>query len=154
MKRARAAALLLLTFTAFAQPKPQAQDDEFARLVKEWTARAEFMSPLVDHLPKAVGVPTPKDVLGYYIGAPKRLTHVADIGKYYRALAAASKRVKILAAGATHKSPECLVAVISDEENLRNLDAHKARLARLADPRGLTDAEAKRVIAQAKPIYM
>src|SRR5947199_8702645 len=98
MKLARAAALLFLTFTAFAQSKPQAQDDEYARLVKEWTTRAEFMSPLLDHLPKATGVPTPKDVLGYYSGTPKRLTHVADIGKYYRALAAASKRVKILPA--------------------------------------------------------
>src|SRR4051812_9343114 len=154
MKLARAAALLLLAVSAFAQPKPQAQDDEFARLVKEWTTRAEFMSPLVDHLPKAAGVPTPKDILGYYSGTPKRLTHVADIGKYYRALAAASKRVKILPAGTTDEGRECLVAVISDEENIRNLDAHKARLARLADPRGLSDAEAKRVIAQTKPIYM
>ena len=112
------------------------------------------MSPLVDHLPKAAGVPTPKDVLGYYVGAPKQLTHVADIGKYYRALAAASKRVKVISAGTTDEGRECLVAVISDEETIRNLDAYKARLARLADPRGLSDAEAKRVIAQAKPIYM
>src|SRR5437764_579972 len=44
--------------------------------------------------------------------------------------------------------------MISDEENIRNLDAHKGRLARLADPRGLSDAEAKRVIAQTKPVYM
>src|SRR3954447_14341709 len=152
MKLARA--LFLVTLAAFAQPKPQAQDDEFARLVKEWTTRAEFMSPLVDHLPKAAGVPTPKDVLGYYSGTPKRLTHVADIGKYYRALAAASKRVKILPAGTTDESRECPVAVISDEENIRNLDAHKARLARLADPRGLSAAEAKRIISQTKPIYM
>ena len=31
----------------------QPQDEEFARLVKEWTTRPEFISPLVDHLPKA-----------------------------------------------------------------------------------------------------
>ena len=37
------------------------------------------MSPLVDHLPKAAGIPSPKDVLGYYVGAPKKLTHVADL---------------------------------------------------------------------------
>src|SRR6478735_5066393 len=60
-----------------------ASDADFAKAVREWTTRPEFMSPLVDHLPKAAGIPTPKDVLGYYIGAPKRLTHVADIGRYY-----------------------------------------------------------------------
>src|SRR4051794_10867620 len=121
MKLAPLVALPLLALATFAQPKPQAQDEEYARLVKEWTTRTDFMSPLVDHLPKTAGVPTPKDVLGYYIGAPKRLTHVADISKYYRALADASKRVKILSAGTTDEGRECLVAVISDEANLRNL---------------------------------
>ena len=63
-------------------------DDEFARLVKEWTTRPEFISPLVDHLPKSSTVPSPKDVLGYYVGAPKHLTYYADMLKYYHALAA------------------------------------------------------------------
>ena len=112
------------------------------------------MSPLVDHLPKAAGVPSPKDVLGYYAGAPKKLTRVADLNRYYRALAAASQRVKIFSAGTTDEGRECLVVAISDEETIRNLDTYKGYLARLADPRGLTDAEAQRIIAQAKPIYM
>lgn len=62
--------ILLAAAVATAQPAQQ-QDPEFARLVKEWTTRPEFMSPLVDHLPKVNGVPSPKDVLGYYVGAPK-----------------------------------------------------------------------------------
>src|SRR5438309_11512122 len=86
---------------AVGQARSQIQDAEFPRLVKEWTTSKEFLSPLVDHLPKVTGIPTPKDVLGYYIGAPKKLTHVKDIGRYYRALAAASKRVKVLPAGFT-----------------------------------------------------
>ena len=96
------------------------------------------MSPLVDHLPKAPGVPTTKDVLGYYVGAPKKLTRVADLGKYYRALAAASKRVKLLPIGTTDEGRECLVVAIADEETIRNLDTYKGYLARLADPRGLS----------------
>ena len=138
---------------ALAQPK-QAMDEEYARLVKEWTTAPEFMSPLVDHLPKVPGVPTPKDVLGYYIGAPKKLTRVAEMGKYYRALAAASKRVKMLPAGTTDEGRECLVVAIADEETIRNLDTYKGYLARLADPRGLSAEQAKQIIAQAKPIYM
>src|ERR1035441_2063010 len=143
-----------VSVTALAQAKPQAQDEEYARLVKEWTTQPEFMSPLVDHLPKAAGVPTPKDVLGYYAGAPKKLTRVADLSRYYRALAAASKRVKILPAGTTDEGRECLVAAISDEETIRDLDTYKGYLAKLADPRGLSAVEAKRIIALAKPIYM
>src|SRR5256885_17270483 len=53
-------------------PQAVAGDDpDFARAVKEWTTRPEFGSPLVDHLPKAAGVPEPKDILGHHIGEPK-----------------------------------------------------------------------------------
>ena len=65
----------------------QTQDEDFAKSVKEWTTQPYFISPLVDHLPKVNGVPSPKDVLGYHIGAPAKLTYYADIVKYYRALA-------------------------------------------------------------------
>ena len=70
----------------------QTQDEDFAKSVKEWTTQPYFISPLVDHLPRVQGIPMPKDVLGYHIGAPAKLTYYADILKYYRALAAASAR--------------------------------------------------------------
>ncbi len=148
-----ALALLAAVPALIAQP-PQAQDEDYAKLVKEWTTSPQFMSPLVDHLPKVAGVPSPKDVLGYYVGAPKKLTRVADLSRYYRALAAASKRVKVLPAGTTDEGRECLVVAVSDEDTIAHLDTYKGYLARLADPRGLSDAEARRIIAQAKPIYL
>ena len=61
----------------------QTQDEEFAKLYKEWTGDPHYGSPLVDHLPLVKGIPTPKDILGYYIGAPNTLTYYADILKYY-----------------------------------------------------------------------
>ena len=154
MRLSRAIALAILAATLALSQTKQAMDEEYARLVKEWTTAPEFMSPLVDHLPKAPGVPTTKDVLGYYAGAPKKLTRVADLGKYYRALAAASKRVKLLPLGTTDEGRECLVVAIADEETIRNLDTYKGYLAKLADPRGLSADQAKQIIAQAKPIYM
>ena len=138
---------------AFPQPKP-VNDEEFAKLVKEWTTRPEFISPLVDHLPKVAGIPSPKDVLGYYIGAPKKLTNTAGLYKYYRALAAATPRVKVFDAGKTDEGRDCLVAAVGDEETMRNLDTYKGYLAKLADPRGLSDADARRIIGLAKPIYL
>src|SRR5262252_6103220 len=116
----RPAILLAIAASVFAQPAQQ-QDGEFAKLVKEWTTRSEFMSPLVDHLPIVPGVPSPKDVLGYYPGVPKKLTKVADLGRYYRALAAASKRVKLLPAGTTDEGRECLVVAVSDEDTIDHL---------------------------------
>ena len=50
-------------------------DPEFARVIKERTSKPEFSSPLVDHLPKVVGVPSPRDILGHHIGRTED-THV------------------------------------------------------------------------------
>src|SRR5579884_2259000 len=84
----------------------QQMDEEFAKSVKEWTTRPEFISPLVDHLPKSATVPSPKDVLGYYIGTPKKLTYYEDIVRYYRTLASKTPRVKVIDIGKTDEGRE------------------------------------------------
>src|SRR5271170_7346797 len=98
---------------AFAQ---QSQDPDFAKSVKEWTTRPEFLSPLTDHLPKSTTIPSPKDVLGYYIGTPKKLTHTADLYRYYRALESSTKRVKVIPIGRTDEGREQMIVAIGDEE--------------------------------------
>ena len=145
---------LLLIAAAAAAFAQQAQDPDFAKSVKEWTTRPEFMSPLIDHLPKANGIPSPKDVLGYYIGTPKKLTHTADLYRYYRALESSTKRVKVIPIGRTDEGREQLIVVIGDEDTIRNLDTYKGYLAKLADPRGLTPDQAKQIVGQAKLVYM
>jgi hypothetical protein len=132
---------------------PAAQDDsDFARAVKEWTTRPDFTSPLVDHLPKVAGIPSPKDILGHHIGEPRKLTYYADILKYYRALAA-TPRVKVVSIGRSNEGRDLVVVFVGADESIGNLETYRRYLAQLADPRTVTDAEAKDVIAKAKPIY-
>ena len=131
----------------------QTQDADFAKSVKEWTTQPYFISPLVDHLPKVPGIPMPKDVLGYHIGAPAKLTYYADILKYYRALAAASPRVQIETIGKSDEDRELVVIWISSDDNIKNLKQNRANLAKIADPRGLSEDEARRLIATTKPHY-
>jgi hypothetical protein len=128
-------------------------DADFALAVKAWTTRPEFSSPLVDHLPKVAGVPSPKDVLGHHIGEPKKLTYYADIVKYYRALAAATPRVKMTSIGKSNEGRDLLVVFVGSDESIKNLETYRGYLGQLADPRTLTDAQAKEVIAKARPIY-
>jgi zinc carboxypeptidase len=131
----------------------QAQDPDFARAVKEWTTRPEFMSPLVDHLPKSSTVPQPRDVLGYDIGAPKKLTYYADIVKYYRMLAEKSPRVKVQSIGKTDEGRDYIVVFVSAEENIESLEQHRQYLNQLADPRTLPEPQARELIAKARPVY-
>ena len=132
---------------------PQALDPDFADRVQEWTTRPEFLSPLVDHLPVSDRIPSPYDVLGHHIGAPRELTYYRDILRYYRTLADASPRVSVMSVGRTDEARELVVVAIGSEESIRNIEDHRASLGLLADPRGLTEAEADQVIQKAKPIY-
>src|SRR5512136_464338 len=88
------ALVLAGTLTPAQQPPTDRQDPEFAKLVREWTTRPEFLSPLVDHLPAVPGIASPKDVLGHHVGAPRTLSYYTQILDCYRALAAGSPRVK------------------------------------------------------------
>jgi hypothetical protein len=131
----------------------QAQDEEFAKLVAEWTTQPYYMSPLVDHLPKVQGVPSPKDILGYHIGAPAKLTYYADILKYYRALAAATPRVKVETIGKSDEDRELVVVWVSSDENMENLQKNRDNLAKIADPRGLAPERIRQLIAETRPHY-
>ena len=157
-----AGVLLLVAMLGTAGPsRPHAQapaagpasDPEFARLVREWTTRPEFLSPLVDHLPIAAGVPTPKAVIGHHVGEPGKLTYYEDILRYYRALAAATPRVKLIKIGTSDEGRDLVVVAIGAAETIRDLERYRGYLARLADPRGLSETQAATVLSQAKPIY-
>jgi len=150
-KTALAVAVALAAPAAWAQ---QAMDPTFAEHQKAWTTKPEFSSPLVDHLPASTTVPSPRDVLGHDIGAPRVLDHYDDLLKYYRALAAKSPRVKIVETGKTEEGRATVVVLISSEENIAGVEANRANLSRLSDPRGLSEAQAREIIGRTKPMYV
>jgi hypothetical protein len=131
----------------------QQQDPDFAKAYAAWTTEPRFGSPLVDHLPRAEGVPTTKDILGYWVGAPRTLTYYEDLLKYYRALEAASPRVRVETIGRSDEGRELVVIWISSEANIGSLAQNRTNLARLADPRGLSDAQVRQLIETTKPHY-
>jgi hypothetical protein len=99
-------------------------------------------------------VPTPKDVLGYHVGAPAKLTYYGDLLRYYRELSAALPgRVKVETIGWSDENRELVVVWVSSDENMRDLENNRANLAKLADPRGLTADQARQLIATTKPHY-
>ena len=149
-------ALIAVGFLGLAQAQAagQAMDEVFAQHQQQWITKPEFTSPLVDHLPASTAAPSPRDVLGDDIGAPRVLHYYADILKYYRALADKSPRVKIIPTGKTEEGRETVIVLVSSEENIRNADLNRQNLAKLADPRGITEPQAREIIAQTKPMYV
>ncbi len=139
----------------YARDPGQVVDEAYARKIRAYTTAPHFLSPLVDYLPAAKGIPTPAQALGDVAGAPGRLPYVAEVHAYLRALEKASPRVKVLSLGRSEEGREMIAVAIADAPLLARMDDNRGRLAKLADPRtiGLDDAQADRLVQATAPVY-
>ena len=73
--------VLFLFFLSLALPTSAQQeiDKESTILIKEYTTDERFLNPLIDHIPESDTVPSPREILGYVVGTPKKLTYYADM---------------------------------------------------------------------------
>ena len=139
----------------FRRDPAQPVDEAYTAAIRRYTTDPQFTSPLVDYLPASKTVPTPMQTLGVIAGAPDVLPYAEDVYKYFRLLAAASPRVKVVTIGHTEEGREMIAVAIADERLLADQKVNDARLAALADPRtiGLDDAKARALIQQSVPVY-
>jgi hypothetical protein len=139
----------------YARDPDQPIDQAYTAKIAKYTTQPNFNTPLTDYLPASQTVPTPEAVLGDIAGAPDMLPYAEDVYRYFRMLAKATRRVKVFTIGKTEEGREMIAVAIADESLMKKLDANKARLAQLADPRGLDmdDAKAAALIQQTVPVY-
>jgi hypothetical protein len=102
----------------------------------------------------AAGVQTPSAFLGFDVGADRKLADYRQIVSYFRALAAASPRVNVESLGKTTLGEDFIMAIVSSEANMRNLDRIRDAAAKLADPRGLADAQTDALARDGKAIVL
>jgi len=141
-----------------AELKPDLQqpiDADATAKIRKYTTGPEFNSPLTDYLPASKTVPSPSAVLGDVAGAPGILPYVADVNRYFRMLAAASPRVRVISIGMSEEGRERIAVAVSSEKNLEEQKANDTRLAQLADPRllKLDDQRAEPLITSSVPVY-
>jgi Zinc carboxypeptidase len=105
-------------------------------------------------LPLAAQIPSPSQFLKLDVGADRTLADYKQIRGYFAALDKASPRVEIEILGKTTLGEEMIMAVISSEENIRNKARIQETARRLADPRGLADAEAERLVRESKVVVV
>jgi hypothetical protein len=100
----------------------------------------------------AQSIPTPESVLGHKPGDDFYLANYTESRDYFRKLAAASDRVKLINVGKTTRGLDWEIAIISSPANLAKLDRYKEISQRLARGRGLDDASAKALAREGKAI--
>ena len=96
-------------------------------------------------------MPTPKAILGDIAGAPGKLPYSKEVYDYMRLLAKSTPRVKVFSIGTTEEGREMIAVAVASEALMAKLDANKADLAKLADPRTIKmdDAAGRRDRASA-----
>ncbi|MBI5850242.1 MAG: peptidase M14 [Planctomycetes bacterium] len=88
-------------------------------------------------------VPSQQDVLGFATG--ERITTHRDVERRLAALDAASDRVRVETYGASVEGRALWLVFVSSPANLARLDAVRASMQRLADPRGVAEDELRRL---------
>ena len=97
-------------------------------------------------------VPSPESVLGHRVGDDFYLATFEESIAYFEQLAAASERLELREVGRTSFGRPVYIALISNAENLRNVERHKEIARRLARPKGVGEAEARALAAEGRAI--
>ncbi|HZQ90899.1 MAG TPA: M14 family metallopeptidase [Terriglobales bacterium] len=98
--------------------------------------------------------PPPSQFLKFEVGADRQLADYKQIVSYFKALAAASKRVEIENLGPTTLGNDLIIAVISSEENLKNKKRYQEIARQLADPRGKSKEQIEALVHEGKAIVL
>jgi len=110
------------------------------------------LAGLAPGAPASPGVPAPEAVLGFVPGEDRKLADWTEVLAYLRALDGASGRVSLEELGHTTGGRPFVMATVTSEANHARLDEIRRDNARLADPRGLGDDEAERLVRTGKAI--
>jgi hypothetical protein len=95
----------------------------------------------------------PEQFFGFRIGTDGELARYPKVIEYLQHLAKTTARVKYEELGKTTMGHPYVLATISAPENLARLERLVAITRRLADPRGLSEAEAATLAREGRPFY-
>src|SRR3954453_17856901 len=99
-------------------------------------------------------VQSPSQFLGFDVGADRKLADYKQIVSYFRALAGSSPRARVGTRGKPPLRENFIMAVVTSEGNMRNLEKIRETARRLADPRGLSDEQIAQLARDGKSLLL
>ncbi|MGI8582451.1 MAG: M14 family metallopeptidase [Chitinophagaceae bacterium] len=97
-------------------------------------------------------LPSPKEHFGFNIGDNYRLANYTQTEAYFKKLAAASDRVKLVDIGKTEEGRTQYMLIVSSAENIKSINRYKEISQKLARAENLTDEEAHSLSREGKAI--
>jgi hypothetical protein len=99
-------------------------------------------------------IKSPEKLLGYKVGDDYKLADYETIQKYFKHLSDNSKMMVYEEIGKTVQQRDMFMAIVSSEENIKNLEKYREIVKRLSDPRKILDEEAKQFAKDGKVVVL
>ncbi len=100
------------------------------------------------------GLPSPEQFFGHRMGADRKLANWDKLLAYYQTLAKATTNLRLVELGKSSENRPYVALFISSPANLAKLDRLRQLNARLADPRGLSEADARKIVSEARAVVI
>jgi len=97
-------------------------------------------------------ITSPDEFFGFQLGSDRNIARWDKIVEYYKLLEKQSGKLKVINMGPSTMGNPFLVAIISSPNNLANLDRLQKVNAKLSDPRGVPEAEIKKLVKEGKAV--
>jgi len=113
------------------------------------------LSLVIFVFPYFLSAQTPPDkFLGFRVGEDRKLADYNQIKAYFELLDKESSQFTVLNIGQTTLGKDMIMAVISSEDNLKNVDRYREIARRLKEARGLTPEQARQLAREGKAILL
>ena len=99
-------------------------------------------------------IPSPEEFFGFQMGADRKLARWDKLVEYYELLGHQSARLEVVHMGPTTLGNPFLALFISSPNNLVNLEELRQINVRLNDPRGVSEENIERAIANGKAVVV
>ncbi|MBN2409560.1 MAG: peptidase M14 family protein, partial [Candidatus Aminicenantes bacterium] len=97
-------------------------------------------------------ITSPEEYFGFQLGSDRKIARWDKIVEYYKLLEEESGKIKVVNMGPSTMGNPFLLAIISSEQNLSNLDRLQAVNAKLSDPRGIAESEIEALIKEGRAV--
>ena len=99
-------------------------------------------------------IPSPEEFFGFQMGADRKLARWDKLVEYYELLGRQSARLEVVHMGPTTLGNPFLALFISSPDNLAHLEDLRQMNATLSDPRGASEQDIERAIADGKAVVV
>lgn len=102
--------------------------------------------------PAPAQLTSPDKFFGFQMGADRKLAGWDKLLEYYQLLAKQSNKIKFVELGKSSEGRPYIALFISSPANLAKLEQYRQVNAKLADARGISEADARKLVAEGKAV--